>query len=83
VWLENILRRFRRRCPSCNSPTLRNRNWIKATCQNDKGERYPDSWAYESCDTCNARFKRFLNGKIVTPSQVEWRHHIELVEHRR
>jgi len=63
---------FPRRCPRCGKRSLRTRNWIRATCVDKTGRRYPDSWAYYSCGTCGARLKVFRNGKTETPSDKEW-----------
>ena len=75
-FLERITASFRTPCPSCGARTLRMRNWIRATCVDDQGRRYPDSWTYESCETCQSRFKRYIRGRIETPSEAEWKHYV-------
>ena len=74
--LARLLRVFRRRCPACSAPALRTRNWIRATCVDAQGQRYPDSWTYESCDVCGQRFKRYANGTVELPSDDEWQQHV-------
>jgi hypothetical protein len=72
-----LLRLFKNPCPSCGSRSLRNRNWIRATLVDDHGRRYPDSWAYESCDACHVRLKRYLDGRVETPSANEWQLYVD------
>jgi len=76
--LKRLLRLFRRPCSRCGARAIRTRNWILATLVNDRGERYPASWAYESCDSCGARTKRHHDGRIEPPSDQEWHQHVEL-----
>ena len=67
-----LLRRSRPTCSHCGG-NLKTRNWIRATCVDAQGERYPDSWTYESCDRCGGRSKRYLDGRVEVPSDEEWR----------
>jgi hypothetical protein len=80
--LERFARLFRRPCSRCHERALRTRNWIRATLVNDRGERYPDSWSYESCDACGARTKRYHNGRTETPSEQEWQQQVVGPEER-
>ncbi len=51
------------------------RNWIRATCVDDHGRRYPDSWTYYECVSCGARSKWYVDGRIEEPSEAEWSQH--------
>lgn len=70
--LQRFLRRFRARCETCGERALRQRNFIRATCVDAEGERYPDALSYPSCDSCGAHAKRFHDGRVVVPSEDEW-----------
>lgn len=72
-----ILRHMQKRCTACPEGRLQSRNWIRATCVDDNGQRYPDSWTYYECDRCGDRSKRFLDGRIEVPSPVEWQRHCQ------
>lgn len=72
-----LLTLFRKRCPACGSQSLRVRNWIRANLADDNGKRHADSWTYESCDACSVRLKRYVNGRLETPSPDEWDLHVE------
>ena len=76
VMLERLIQLFRKPCPSCGKRALRTRNWLRATCVDELGRGYPDSWAYESCDSCGSRFKRYAAGRIEAASADEWRQHV-------
>ena len=70
-----MIRIFRKKCPRCPDGRLKNRNWIRATCVNETGQRYPDSWTYYECDRCDARLKVFINGRIADATNKEWLEH--------
>jgi hypothetical protein len=70
--LGRLLRIFKARCPVCGVRALRTRNWIRATLVDDQGRRYPDSWTYDSCDACLVQLKRYMDGRVETPSEDEW-----------
>jgi hypothetical protein len=70
---QRIIRLFRKPCPECGDRALRMHNGIRATRVDEKGRRYPDSWIYEACESCGARFKRFANGHVEVPTDEEWR----------
>lgn len=74
--LGRLLSIFRPRCPACGVRALRMRNWIRATCVDDQGRRYADSWTYDSCDACHVRLKRYIDGRVETPSEDEWRRNV-------
>lgn len=75
-WLFDRLRRvFRKRCARCGEHALTMRNWIRATCVDDHGHRYPDSWTYYECASCGARSKWYINGRIEEASEAEWSQH--------
>ena len=62
-------------CPECGG-NLNVRNWIRATCVDEQGHRYPDSWTYESCEGCAFRAKRHVDGRVEVPSEEEWRQNV-------
>ncbi len=74
--LDKLFRSARPLCPSCATASLRTRNWIRATCVDAEGRRYPDSWTLESCDSCGARLERHLDGRVETLSEDEWTQHV-------
>ena len=51
------------------------RNGIRATCVDDHGRRYPDSWTYYECESCGARSKWYIGGRVEEPSEAEWNEH--------
>lgn len=67
---------FGRRCLKCGKRALRGRNWFKATCVDETGRRYADSYTYYSCDSCSARLRIHIGGKTVEPSEEEWARHV-------
>ncbi len=75
--MVEILRHMQKRCTACPEGRLQSRNWIRATCVDDNGQRYPDSWTYYECDRCGDRSKHFLDGRIEVPSPVEWQRHCQ------
>jgi hypothetical protein len=75
--LESLIRRFRKKCPKCSDGRLRTTNWLRITCVNKEGWRYPDSWTYYRCDRCKCRLKIFINGKTEDPSEEEWMQHCQ------
>lgn len=70
--ISRLLNLLRKRCPQCQQRGLRARNWIRATCVDAEGRRYPDSWTYFSCDACGARLRWHLGGRVSTPTPEEW-----------
>lgn len=60
------------RCAACGTGTLRVHDWVRATCVDESGQRYPDSWTYYECEGCGARTKEYLDGRVETPSDEEW-----------
>src|SRR5260221_6881346 len=68
--LDRLFARARPKCSQCGGVLLM-RNWIRATCVDEHGRRYPDSWVLESCEGCGARTKRHLDGRIEVPSDEE------------
>jgi hypothetical protein len=78
--LERLLRAFREPCSKCGERELRARNWIRATCVDERGRRYPDSWTYYSCDACGDRSKRYVDGRVEAPTDEEWREHVSELE---
>jgi hypothetical protein len=75
--LARLFSPFRKRCPRCGERAVRMRNWIRATCVDEQGKRYPDAWAYCCCDACGDRTKRFMDGRVVTPSEKEWAQYVD------
>jgi len=73
---RSLLRFFREPCARCGERALRTRSWIRATCVDERGQRYPDSWTYQSCDSCGARTKKYVDGRVEVPSEEEWRQHV-------
>jgi hypothetical protein len=65
-----------RRCPKCDERALRGRNWVKATCVDEAGRRYADSYTYYFCESCNARLRIHIGGKVEEPSEQEWSKHV-------
>ena len=76
IMLERLLQLFRKPCPSCGKRALRTRNWLRATCVDELGRTCPDSWAYESCESCGSRFKRYAAGRVEAASADEWRQYV-------
>jgi hypothetical protein len=73
--LDSIFRIFRKKCRTCAEGRLKTLNWIRATCVDEQGRRYPDSWTYRECDRCGARVKVFFNGTVAVPTEEEWSLH--------
>lgn len=63
---------FSEKCPQCSLGRLEWVDFIRATCVDDQGKRYPDSWTYFKCDRCEAKLKIFSNGKIEDCGNEEW-----------
>jgi hypothetical protein len=67
---------FRRRCPGCGERALRDRGGFMATCVDDAGRPYRDSYTHYSCDSCAARWRIHLDGRTEAPSEREWSAHV-------
>lgn len=74
---ERIRKLFRSRCRGCGERALLARNRLLATCVDERGKRYPDSWTYYECAACGDRSKHYLDGRIEDPSDAEWLQHCE------
>jgi hypothetical protein len=70
--IDRLRELVRTPCSQCGQGDIRTRNRIRATFIDDQGRRYPDSWSYESCESCGLRLKRFSDGRIESPSDEEW-----------
>ena len=66
------MRFFKDKCPKCQQRGLVQINAILATCVDEKGMRYPNSWEFCKCDSCNAKLKIFHDGRIEEPTDEEW-----------
>lgn len=58
-------------CSTCGTGTLRVEDFVKATCVNEAGERYPDSWTIYECEACGERTKVYRDGRVENPSDVD------------
>jgi predicted nucleic acid-binding Zn-ribbon protein len=73
--LKTINHRLKKKCTRCGEGRLKTKNWIRATCVDNNGNRYPDSWTYYECDKCGCRLKIFRNKKVEEPTDEEWTWH--------
>ena len=67
--------------PTCDERGLKRVNWIRATVLID-GKRVPDSWSYDICEKCGARFK-FHHGEWGAVPDNEEHHVIRGLERKR
>lgn len=75
--LKSAFRIFKKKCPKCPDGRLNIKNWIRATCTDGNGRRYPDSWSYYECEQCQAKLKIFIGGEVAKPSTEEWSKHCQ------
>jgi transcription elongation factor Elf1 len=73
--LKNLFSRKKEECHFCDSNELVFVTFIRATCVNEFGIRYPDAWKVFQCKNCGVKFRQFLNGNIAQLSEEEWKNY--------
>ena len=68
---KSIIRFLYKKYSRCSDGRLRMVNYIRATCVDENGIRFPNAWGYYVCDRCGFRIKKFINGEIEDVSERE------------
>lgn len=59
-------------CSQCCEGRLEMKDFVRANCVDETGNRYPDSWTYYECDRCGFRTKEFEDGRTEIADGDEW-----------